>query len=206
MRASVRDINRPAQVVVLNKPWGVLSQFTPEGGHRCLAEFGLPDSVYAAGRLDRDSEGLLVLTNDGPLQARMSHPRRKWPKVYAVQVEGAPDTAALQALRSGVQLKDGLTAPAEVELLTEPTFWTRAPPVRERKSVPTSWLRIVLREGRNRQVRRMTAHVGFPTLRLIRTQIGPLTLDGQQPGEWRILDAESTASLRAWRPSEFKPR
>lgn len=204
-RSSAGSRSSESRVVLINKPWGVLSQFTPEGGHPCLAEFGLPGGIYAAGRLDRDSEGLLVLTNDGALQARISHPRQKWPKVYAVQVEGVPDADALQALREGVRLKDGLTTPAQVEPLPDPEFWQRDPPVRERKSIPTSWLRIVLREGRNRQVRRMTAHVGLPTLRLIRTQVGPLSLQGQQPGEWQALSSASITELRRWQPAQFKP-
>ncbi len=193
-------------MVIINKPWGVLSQFTSEGGHRCLTEFGLPAGVYAAGRLDRDSEGLLVLTNDGSLQARISHPRQKWPKVYAVQVEGTPDAIALQALREGVQLKDGLTAPAGVELLPDAGFWPRDPPVRERRNIPTTWLRIILREGRNRQVRRMTAHVGHPTLRLIRTQVGPLTLAGHLPGQWEALAPAEISALGTWQPAQFRPR
>ncbi len=193
-------------MVLFNKPWGVLSQFTAEGGHRSLEEFALPSGVYAAGRLDRDSEGLLVLTNDGALQARISHPRKKWPKEYVVQVEGIPDDDQLRQLRTGVVLKDGMTAPAEADLIADPQFWERVPPVRERKTVPTSWLRIVLREGRNRQVRRMTAHVGLPTLRLVRTRVGPLELADLQPGQWRLLDSAMLSGLHEWQPPAFRPR
>lgn len=191
---------------LLNKPWGVLSQFTPESGHRSLAEFGLPADIYAAGRLDRDSEGLLVLTNHGPLQATISHPRAKWPKEYLAQVEGVAQSAALRQLQQGVALKDGPTAPARVDAVADPDVWLRDPPVRERKTVPTSWIKLEIREGRNRQVRRMTAHVGLPTLRLIRTRVGPLALETLQPGEWRELPATEIAALQRWRPPAFKPR
>lgn len=182
-------------IVLLNKPFGVLCQFTdhssaPEGsGHRrTLAEFGLPPDVYAAGRLDYDSEGLLLLTDDGELAHRITDPRRHWPKTYLVQVEGIPDEAALQRLCDGIELKDGSTHPAQVRALESPAWlWPRDPPVRFRKTVPDSWIEIILREGRNRQVRRMTAAVGHPTLRLIRTRIGEHALDGLAPGQWRAL-------------------
>jgi len=165
-------------ILLFNKPFGVLSQFTPEHNHPTLAEFIDQPGFYPAGRLDRDSEGLLVLTNHGPLQHRIAHPKRKMPKTYLVQVEGVPSEEALQQLRVGVRLKDGMTKPCEVSSIPSPDWlWPRDPPVRFRASIPTSWLRLVLREGRNRQVRRMTAAVGFPTLRLVRSRIGPWQLD-----------------------------
>jgi 23S rRNA pseudouridine2457 synthase len=179
----------PPRLIVFNKPWGVLSQFTPEGRWRGLKDFiTLPD-VYVAGRLDADSEGLLLLTGDGKLQARISDPRFKMDKTYWVQVEGVPDEAALQALREGVMLNDGITRPARAELMPAPDLWPRDPPVRVRQAIPTRWLELVIREGRNRQVRRMTAAVGFPTLRLVRAAIGPWRLDGLAPGAWREAPA-----------------
>jgi len=174
-----------SQLIRFNKPYGVLSQFTPEGRWRGLKDFiDIPD-VYVAGRLDADSEGLLLLTNDGQLQARIADPRFKMEKTYWVQVEGVPTDAALAALRGGVQLNDGLTRPARARLLDPPpAVWERQPPIRERKSIPTAWIELAISEGRNRQVRRMTAAVGLPTLRLIRAAIGPYTLDGLAPGAW----------------------
>ena len=176
-------------IVLLNKPFGVLSQFTTQEGHRTLADYVDVPNVYAAGRLDKDSEGLLVLTDDGALQHQIASPkaRKKMPKTYWVQVEGEPDDAALTQLQRGVTLKDGPTLPAKVRRLEPPELWPRDPPIRERKSIPTSWIEVVLKEGRNRQVRRMTAHVGFPTLRLVRHAIGPWTVDGLAPGQWRIV-------------------
>ena len=177
-------------LIAFNKPYGVLCQFTDRSvpPRPTLAGFGLPTGVYPAGRLDFDSEGLLLLTDDGALQARIADPRYKAPKTYLVQVEGEPDEGALAALREGVDLNDGRTLPAKVERLAEPALWPRDPPVRFRKSVPDCWLRLTLREGRNRQVRRMTAAVGHPTLRLVRWAIGEWDLAGLQPGEWRELD------------------
>ena len=171
------------RLIRFNKPYGVLSQFTPEGRWRGLKDFIDIPGVYVAGRLDADSEGLLLLTNDGKLQAQISDPRYKMEKTYWVQVEGAPDDAAVAALCQGVQLNDGITLPARARLMPEPeSLWARNPPVRVRQSIPTSWLELVIREGRNRQVRRMTAAVGYPTLRLIRAAIGPHTLEGLAPG------------------------
>ncbi|WP_399697614.1 pseudouridine synthase [Xenophilus sp.] len=175
----------PPRLIRFHKPYGVLSQFTPEGRWRGLADFiGVP-GVYVAGRLDADSEGLLLLTGDGALQARIADPRHKMPKTYWVQVEGEPDDAALASLRAGVALKDGPTRPAQARRLDPPPeVAPRDPPIRERRHIPTGWIELVIREGRNRQVRRMTAAVGFPTLRLIRVAIGPFTLDGLAPGAW----------------------
>jgi 23S rRNA pseudouridine2457 synthase len=178
------------RLICFNKPYGVLSQFTPEGRWRGLKDFIALPGVYVAGRLDADSEGLLLLTSDGPLQARISDPRFKMLKTYWVQVEGQPDDAALAALRRGVQLNDGLTRPASARHMdaAPPGLWEREPPVRVRQAIPTSWIELGIREGRNRQVRRMTAAVGHPTLRLIRAAIGPYSLDGLAPGSWRELN------------------
>ena len=178
-------------VILFNKPMGVLSQFTDARSpteRPTLSGFGLPAGVYPAGRLDRDSEGLLVLTDDGRLQARIADPRWKRPKTYLVQVEGDPSEADLAPLRQGVVLKDGPTRPARVERIAAPDLWPRTPPVRFRKSVPDAWLRIRITEGRNRQVRRMCAHVGFPCLRLVRWAVGDWTVEGLAPGEWRRAD------------------
>jgi len=174
-------------LIAFNKPYGVLCQFTDRGSppRPTLAGFGLPPDVYAAGRLDHDSEGLLLLTDDGALAHRLTDPRHKQPKTYWVQVEGTPQPAQLEALRRGVELKDGRTRPARAELIAPPTLWPRDPPVRFRKTVPDAWLQLVIGEGRNRQVRRMTAAVGLPTLRLVRIGIGAQRLDGLQPGQWR---------------------
>lgn len=187
-------------LVAFNKPYGVLCQFTDRSTppRPTLAGFGLPPDVYAAGRLDHDSEGLLLLTDDGGLAHRITDPRHKLPKTYRVQVEGAPSEAQLQALREGVVLKDGLTRPARVTLLDPPpVLWPRDPPVRHRKTVPDAWLELVIGEGRNRQVRRMTAAVGLPTLRLVRVAIGDWTLDTLAPGTWRALDLPSATRAGA---------
>jgi 23S rRNA pseudouridine2457 synthase len=181
------------RLICFNKPYGVLSQFTAEGRWRGLKDLIDVPHVYVAGRLDADSEGLLLLTSDGQLQARIADPRFKMEKTYWVQVEGVPDDAALAALRTGVQLNDGITLPARAERMQEPpALWPRDPPIRVRQTQPASWLALVIREGRNRQVRRMTAAVGFPTLRLIRAAVGPFSIDGLAPGTW--LDASDKAA------------
>jgi 23S rRNA pseudouridine2457 synthase len=175
-----------ARVILLNKPFGVLSQFTDTKERPTLGDYVPIPGVYPAGRLDRDSEGLVVLTDDGRLQTRISDPRFKLPKTYWVQVEGEPTETALESLRRGVELKDGRSRPAQVKRIAEPEgLWPREPPIRFRKKVPSTWLSITLSEGRNRQVRRMTAAVGFPTLRLIRYSVGQWTVEGLAPGDWR---------------------
>ncbi|ETA51064.1 pseudouridine synthase [Ponticoccus alexandrii] len=177
------------RVILFNKPFGVLSQFTDKGTEGSprptLSRFVDVPGVYPAGRLDRDSEGLLVLTDNGRLQARIAAPKFKQPKTYLVQVEGIPDDRQLADLRAGVVLKDGKTLPATCEQIDPPGLWQRDPPVRFRKTVPDSWLSLTIREGKNRQVRRMTAHVGLPCLRLVRWSVGDWTLEGQAPGRWR---------------------
>jgi 23S rRNA pseudouridine2457 synthase len=182
------------------KPFDVLTQFTDESGRATLKDYVSVPGVYPVGRLDRDSEGLLILTDDGPLAHRLTDPRHDHPKTYLAQVERIPDETALALLRRGVKLSDGPTKPVEVELLeTEPDLPERPVPIRFRKNVPTSWLRLVLREGRNRQVRRMTAAVGLPTLRLVRIGVGPIVLEGLQPGEWHDLSAEERRALLLWK-------
>ena len=179
-----------SRLILLNKPFGVLSQFTggKEGIEDTLAHLVDVPGVYPAGRLDKDSEGLLLLTDDGRLQARIAEPRHKMPKTYWAQVEGEADDAALEALRSGVMLNDGMTRPAKAERIDPPAIWPRDPPIRVRQSVPDCWIALTITEGRNRQVRRMTAAVGLPTLRLVRWQVGGWTVDGLAPGEWREID------------------
>ena len=174
------------RIVLFNKPHGVICQFSQDGVHPTLKDYIVLPDFYPAGRLDTDSEGLLVLTDDGKLQHRITDPKHKMPKTYWVQVEGIPDASALKKLQQGVQLKDGMTLPAEARMMDEPEgLWARNPPVRFRKAIPTSWIELKIREGRNRQVRRMTAAIGFPTLRLIRYAVGDWTLSGINPGEWR---------------------
>lgn len=186
------------RVLLFNKPCGVLTQFTAAAGRPTLADYIRLPGIYAAGRLDADSEGLLVLTDDGALQARISDPRHKLAKTYWAQVEGLPDDAALAALRGGLDLGDFTTKPCRAQAMREPAgLWPRDPPIRFRQSIPTAWIELVIAEGKNRQVRRMTAKVGYPTLRLIRWAVGDLTLAGLASGESRLLTAEEIAGLTA---------
>jgi 23S rRNA pseudouridine2457 synthase len=177
-----------SRLLLLNKPYGVICQFSPSGGKPTLKDFVDAEGVYPAGRLDTDSEGLVVLTDDGALQHRITDPRHKLPKTYLVQVEGAPDESALAPLRQGIQLNDFRAKPAQVTIVDEPEWlWPRQPPIRRRQQIPATWLQLTLREGRNRQVRRMTAAAGFPTLRLIRYSVGPWHLEGIVPGAWKEI-------------------
>jgi 23S rRNA pseudouridine2457 synthase len=183
-------------LIAFNKPFGVICKFSPEPGKSTLADYIQKPNVYPAGRLDTDSEGLLLLTDDGVLQNRVADPSHKLPKVYWAQVEGTPTEAAMLALRNGVSLSDFTTKPAGVQLIDEPKdLWPRDPPIRYRAKIPTAWLEVTLREGKNRQVRRMTAHVGFPTLRLIRARIGEVSVGSLALGAWREIDADSP-----WQP------
>ncbi len=189
-----------AKLILFNKPYGVLSQFTEDPSNKNKSQQTLKDyidipNVYAAGRLDKDSEGLLLLTDDGKLQQRIADPRFKWAKYYWAQVEGEVSDEALHTLQKGVQLKDGLTLPAEVSRIEEPSkLWEREPPIRFRKTVPTQWLNIVIREGRNRQVRRMTAAINHPTLRLVRHRIGPIKLGTLRQGQFKSISTDNLSS------------
>jgi 23S rRNA pseudouridine2457 synthase len=181
-----------SRLIVFNKPYGVLSQFTAEGRWQGLSDYLTLPGVYAAGRLDADSEGVLILTDDGVLQSRIADPRHKLPKTYWAQVEGIPEEAALDALRHGVDLGDFVTRPAAARLIDEPAgLWPRNPPIRFRAAIPTSWIELVIHEGKNRQVRRMTAKIGYPTLRLVRAAVGEWTLGALQPGEWKELNVRA---------------
>ena len=186
-----------SKLILFNKPYGVMTQFSPSTGRQTLADYIRVPGVYAAGRLDADSEGLVVLTDDGALQSRIANPRHKLPKRYLVQVEGLASDAALELLVMGVDLGDFVSKPCEARRIEEPIgLWPRTPPIRFRKAIPTSWLELVLKEGKNRQVRRMSAYVGFPTLRLIRWAVGDWTLDGLAPGQWRELEISRQPEAR----------
>jgi len=178
-------------IVLFNKPYGVLTQFTDNAGRSTLKDYIDLNGIYAAGRLDKDSEGLVILTDDGRLQHRISHPRKKMEKTYWVQVEGLPGEGTLEHLRQGVKLRDGITLPAEVRKIPEPSIWPRQSPIRFRAKIPATWLELKITQGKNRQIRRMTAAVGFPTLRLIRYAIGPWSLNGLAPGQWKTVQLEN---------------
>lgn len=184
----VKHDTGPTKVVLFNKPFDVLTQFTDDQNRKTLKDYIDIKNVYAAGRLDKDSEGLLLLTNDGKLIHQLANPENGKEKIYWVQVEGEPEIDAINQLINGVELKDGMTKPAKVKVIIEPKIWPRTPPIRERKNIPTTWLEVIITEGKNRQVRRMTAHIGHPTLRLIRYAIGKYSLDELQPGKYKVLD------------------
>ena len=190
-----------SELIILNKPYQVLTQFTDNEGRKTLADFIQRKGVYAAGRLDYDSEGLLILTDDGQLQHRLANPRFKLEKTYWAQVEGDISDAALKQLRQGVELKDGVTRPATANKIPQPEVWPRNPPIRQRQNKPTSWIELKITEGKNRQVRRMTAAVGFPTLRLIRAAIGNWTLESLQPGEYRTEEVQIAAPAKRSPPA-----
>jgi 23S rRNA pseudouridine2457 synthase len=192
-------------LLLFNKPFDVLCQFSPQNGHETLKNYIPFKNLYPAGRLDRDSEGLLLLTDDGRLQHLISHPKHKLDKVYWVQVDGQPNPTALSRLQQGVELSDGMTAPAKVDLIDPPEIWPRTPPIRYRANIPTSWLELTIREGRNRQVRRMTAAVGHPTLRLIRVAIGPWGLDGLLPGNYKKVDLKPELLPGYWQKLLNRP-
>jgi 23S rRNA pseudouridine2457 synthase len=194
-------------LIAFNKPFGVICKFRPEPGRSTLAEYIHVPNVYPAGRLDTDSEGLLLLTDDGVLQARIADPRHKLAKVYWAQVEGIPTEAAIAALRLGVDLGDFTTKPVGARVIAEPAkLWSRDPPIRYRARIPTAWLEMTLREGKNRQVRRMTARVGFPTLRLVRAAIGRISVESLPSGQWREIDAASLYHLPQARPPRSAPQ
>lgn len=183
----IRPVDFKDKIVLFNKPYDVLCQFTDDSNRKTLQEYIPIKDIYAAGRLDKDSEGLLLLTNNGQLQHKLADPKHKTEKVYWVQVEGCPTEEALDKLRYGVTLKDGPTLPAKISVIVQPNIWQRVPPIRERAKIPTTWLSITITEGKNRQVRRMTAHIGYPTLRLIRYSIGKWTIDNLPSGEYQEI-------------------
>lgn len=192
------------KLILFNKPYQVISQFSEAGNKHTLAKYIDIPGVYPAGRLDYDSEGLLLLTDDGQLQHRIAHPKHKSPKTYWVQVEGIPSLANLERLRKGIELKDGLTLPAKIKVIDEPELWERTPPIRQRANIPTTWLEITIKEGRNRQVRRMTAAIDHPTLRLVRTQIGQWSLKNIVPGEYQELEVEAPPTKKRPYPQKGK--
>jgi 23S rRNA pseudouridine2457 synthase len=192
------------QIILFNKPFNVLCQFTDTEGRRTLGEFIKIPRAYAAGRLDYDSEGLVILTDNGNLQHFISDPKNKMPKTYLVQVEGIPKTEQLIKFKKGFMLKDGMTKPAQAEMIAEPKLWPRNPPIRFRKHIPTSWIKITIAEGRNRQVRRMTAAIGHPTLRLVRMSVGPWTVESLKPGEWKIIPVSNDIFIDSPIPKSYR--